>query len=127
MINLSGIQSAATNVLHKVGTKAYTGAHIATTIARGEKDAFMKSMKETANSGLADKAKAIWKNCTSKIGKIDFNGVIEKAGKNFKNNGNIRKKTYIGLGIAAAAIGAGIVSLINKATHKNAVPAENQQ
>lgn len=123
MVNLSGIQSAVTSGINKIGTKAYTGAHIATTIARGEKDAFMKSIKETADKGLVDKAKTVWKNCTSKMGKIDFNGVIEKAGENFKNSPDIRKKTYIGLGIAAAAIGAGVVSLINKATHKEAPKA----
>ena len=95
MVNLSGIKSTVTAGVSKVGANAYGGYRV---------------LANAAKCGDSFKSKYATK-------------IMDKAKADFAASGSIRKKTYIALGAGIAAIGAGIIALINKATHKNA-PAE---
>ncbi len=98
MVNLSGIGSTIATHANKVGSNAYAGYRV---------------LANAAKCGDSFKSKYAKK-------------IVEKAKADFASSPSIKKKTFIAIGAGIAAIGAGIVSLINKGKAK-AAPAENQQ
>lgn len=98
MINLSGIGAKVASHANKVGSNTYAGYRV---------------LANAAKCGDSFKSKYATK-------------IMDKAKADFAASPNIRKKTFIAIGAGIAAIGAGIVALINKGKAKTA-PAENQQ
>ena len=92
MVNLSGIKSTVLTGVNKVGANAYGGYRV---------------LANAAKCGDSFKSKYATK-------------IMDKAKADFASSPSIKKKTFIALGAGVAAIGAGIIALINKATHKNA-------
>ncbi len=95
MVNLSGIGSRVTAGVNNIGSHAYAGYRI---------------LANKAKCGDTFKAKYATK-------------IAEKAKADFMSSSNIKTKTFIALGAGIAAIGAGVIALVNKASHK---PAEKQ-
>ncbi len=110
MVNLSGIGQTVMNGVNKVGANAYAGTRVV-------KNAAGLAKMQAGDTFRMKRYAADVKKYAPKI--------MEKAKKDFANSKSIKAKTFIALGAAAALAGAGITSLVKKATHKNP-PAEQQ-
>ncbi len=104
MVNLSGIGQTVMSGVNKVGANAYGGFKVA-------KNAASLAKMQAGDTFRMKRYVADAKKYAPKI--------MEKAKKDFASSKSIKAKTFIALGAAVALAGAGIASLVNKATHKN--------